>query len=104
MGMVNEEFDRTFLGLMEDGDIDGTISYATDFVHTAGNGCEEIRMWMAAMGAAGGAPYRRTYYRAAHDWYTGIGTARLGQINMRKVDGWQTLATKPIDQPIDLAA
>src|SRR5664280_386864 len=27
-----------------------------------------------------------------------------GQINMRKVDGWQTLSTKPIDQPIDLAA
>jgi putative transposase len=27
-----------------------------------------------------------------------------GQINMRKVDGWQTLATIPIDQHIDLAA
>jgi putative transposase len=27
-----------------------------------------------------------------------------GQISMRKVDGWQTLATKPSDQPIDLAA
>jgi transposase-like protein len=27
-----------------------------------------------------------------------------GQINMRKVDGWQTLSTKPIDPPIDLAA
>jgi transposase-like protein len=27
-----------------------------------------------------------------------------GQISMRKVDGWQTLPTKPIDQPIDLAA
>jgi putative transposase len=27
-----------------------------------------------------------------------------GQINMRKVDGWQTLAAKPVDQPIDLAA
>jgi putative transposase len=27
-----------------------------------------------------------------------------GQINMRKVDGWQTLATRPNDQPIDLAA
>jgi putative transposase len=25
------------------------------------------------------------------------------QINMRKVDGWQTLATAPTDQPIDLA-
>src|SRR5580700_4850816 len=23
-----------------------------------------------------------------------------GQINMRKVDGWQSLATKPIDQPV----
>jgi hypothetical protein len=27
-----------------------------------------------------------------------------GQINMRKVDGWQTLAMTTIDQPIDLAA
>jgi putative transposase len=27
-----------------------------------------------------------------------------GQINMRKVDGWQSLDTTPIDQPIDLAA
>jgi hypothetical protein len=27
-----------------------------------------------------------------------------GWINMRKVDGWQTLDTKPITQPIDLAA
>ena len=27
-----------------------------------------------------------------------------GQINMRKVDGWQTLATNLINQPIDLAA
>jgi transposase-like protein len=27
-----------------------------------------------------------------------------GEINMRKVDGWQTLATAPIEQPIDLAA
>ena len=27
-----------------------------------------------------------------------------GQIDMRKVDGWQTLATQPVDQPIDLVA
>src|SRR5450755_2405149 len=27
-----------------------------------------------------------------------------GQINMRRVDGWQTFATKPIDQQFDLAA
>jgi hypothetical protein len=27
-----------------------------------------------------------------------------GQIAMRKIDGWQTLATKPTDAVIDLAA
>jgi putative transposase len=27
-----------------------------------------------------------------------------GQIMMRKVDGWQALATSPVAQPIDLAA
>ena len=27
-----------------------------------------------------------------------------GQITMRKVDGWQTLAEKPANQTIDLAA
>jgi hypothetical protein len=26
-----------------------------------------------------------------------------GQINIRKVDGWQGLVTKPIDQPFELA-
>jgi len=26
-----------------------------------------------------------------------------GQVNLRKVDGWQTLATAPIDQATDLA-
>jgi hypothetical protein len=28
----------------------------------------------------------------------------LKQINIRKIDGWQTLATAPVAQPIDLAA
>jgi hypothetical protein len=45
--------------------------------------------------------------RAAIGRYHGdivLGAARSGQINIRKVNGWQTLATKPIDQPIDLAA
>ena len=32
------------------------------------------------------------------------GLLASGQITMRKVDGWQTLATKPTDAVIDLAA
>jgi hypothetical protein len=27
-----------------------------------------------------------------------------GQINMRRVDGWKTISTKPIDQQFDLSA
>jgi protocatechuate 4,5-dioxygenase beta chain len=73
MGMVNREFDETLLGLLEEGDPDKVIAYATGFVHTAGNGAEEIRMWMAAMGAAEGLSFKRAYYKAVNDWYTGIG-------------------------------
>jgi putative transposase len=32
------------------------------------------------------------------------GRLASGQISMREVDGWNTLARKPTDQPIDLAA
>jgi hypothetical protein len=35
-------------------------------------------MWMAAMGAAGDLPFRRSYYRAVNDWYTGIGIGHFG--------------------------
>ena len=73
MGMVNREFDETFLRLLEAGNLQELVRYATDFVHTAGNGAEEIRMWIAAMGIANGLPFKKTYYRAVNDWYTGIG-------------------------------
>lgn len=77
MGMVNAEFDLKLLELMEAGDIEATLAHATDNVHTAGNGCEEIRMWMTAMGAASGARFERCYYKAVQDWYTGIGIGRF---------------------------
>jgi aromatic ring-opening dioxygenase catalytic subunit (LigB family) len=75
MGMVNREFDENLLQRLEAGDPDEVIAYATDFVHTAGNGAEEIRMWMAALGAAevSGMQFKRAYYKAVNDWYTGIG-------------------------------
>lgn len=73
MGMVNEAFDHEFLRLMEGESPDATIHYATQHVNEAGNGAEEIRMWIAAMGAAGSKRFNRRYYRAVNDWYTGIG-------------------------------
>lgn len=73
MGMVNEKFDRDLLELFESGDADATVQYTATHVHEAGNGAEEMRMWLAAMGAADGAKFTRRYYRAVSDWYTGIG-------------------------------
>jgi aromatic ring-opening dioxygenase catalytic subunit (LigB family) len=72
MGMVNEAFDRELLRLLESANAEAVVKYATDHVHEAGNGAEEIRMWMAAMGCAAGRPFRTAYYRAVQDWYTGI--------------------------------
>lgn len=73
MGMVNETFDREFVARLAAADDAGAIRYATDHVHEAGNGAEEVRMWLAAMGAARGRPFRQRYYRAVNAWYTGIG-------------------------------
>ena len=73
MGMVNETFDLEFLRLLEEGDSAQVVRFAAEHVHEAGNGGEEIRMWLVAMGIAAGAPFRRRFYRAVSNWYTGIG-------------------------------
>jgi aromatic ring-opening dioxygenase catalytic subunit (LigB family) len=73
MGMLNEDFDREFLARLQAGDADGAISYARDHVHLAGNGAEEVRMWLVAMGAAGATPFVPRLYEPVADWYTGIG-------------------------------
>jgi aromatic ring-opening dioxygenase catalytic subunit (LigB family) len=73
MGLVNESFDRTLLALLEAGVPEPVLRHATERVHEAGNGAEEIRMWLAAMGAADGGRFRTRYYRAVAEWYTGIG-------------------------------
>jgi aromatic ring-opening dioxygenase catalytic subunit (LigB family) len=73
MGLVNEDFDRRFLDLLAAGDNDALVRYATDHVHEAGNGAEEIRTWLLAHGAARGARFATQYYKAVGNWYTGIG-------------------------------
>jgi aromatic ring-opening dioxygenase catalytic subunit (LigB family) len=75
MGMVNEEFDRKFLANLAKGDTEALVRHATDHVHEAGNGAEEIRTWLMAHGAASGAKFDPIYYQAVSKWYTGIGLA-----------------------------
>lgn len=76
MGAVNEAFDREFLRLLEAGDPQPLIRFATDHVNEAGNGAEEIRTWLLAHGVAGGCGFESTYYKAIANWYTGIGLGR----------------------------
>ena len=81
MGMVNRDFDETFLDLLAGGDHDAAVAYATEFVHTAGNGAEEVRMWLTALGAARGCTFEPLFYRAINDWYTGIGIGRFTAVS-----------------------
>ena len=87
MGMINEAFDRQFIEHLSQGQAQSAIQYATEHVHLAGNGAEEVRMWLMAMGMSktimaqssskfeinGHAPFEIDFYRALNDWYTGIG-------------------------------
>lgn len=76
MGQVNEAFDHEFLRLLAAQDDDALVRYATEHVNEAGNGAEEIRTWLVAHGAAGGAGFETVYYKAVSNWYTGIGLGR----------------------------
>ena len=76
MGMLNEEFDRTFLELFEGDDDDALVEHLTTTVDAAGNGAEETRNWLVARGIAGGASFVTSLYRPVDQWYTGIA---LGQ-------------------------
>jgi len=76
MGMVNEAFDRAFLNHLVGGDEAALTAYATDHVNEAGNGAEEIRNWLVAQGAAGGAAAETILYKPMPAWFTGIGLVR----------------------------
>ncbi len=87
MGMINEAFDRQFIDHLRQGQAQEAIDFATQNVHLAGNGAEEVRMWLMAMGMSkalvsasrvqpgvnGHAPFVLDFYQALHAWFTGIG-------------------------------
>ncbi len=76
MGIVNAEFDRTFLSLLEAGEPEALACYAQEHVNEAGNGAEEIRNWLVAHGIAGCRGFTLHHYEPVQDWYTGIGLGR----------------------------
>ncbi len=76
MGLVNEDFDRRFLQLLAEGHEAPLLRYSSEHVDEAGNGAEEIRMWLVAHAIAGpGSRLDVIHYKALQDWYAGIGVA-----------------------------
>lgn len=76
MGLVNETFDRGFLDHLAAGDDEALLNFSMRHVNEAGNGAEEVRMWLAAHGAAGPSTLDVIYYKGLTDWYAGIGVAQ----------------------------
>jgi aromatic ring-opening dioxygenase catalytic subunit (LigB family) len=75
MGRIEEDFDRDCLGLFESGKEHRLIDFLTQRLPTIGNGASEIRNWIAAHGAAGGAGFELINYKAIPEIYVGFGIA-----------------------------
>jgi hypothetical protein len=58
--------------LLGERDESALAAFAAGHVHEAGNGAEEVRTWLVARGAAGGAPLDVMFHKGIADWYTGI--------------------------------
>jgi 2,3-dihydroxyphenylpropionate 1,2-dioxygenase len=73
---INSDFDREFLGWLENGDAAKLRDWTTERVEeVAGNGAQEIRSWLALAGALGDAPARTLAYEPMPEWLTGMGVA-----------------------------
>lgn len=72
---VDEQFDRWFLGLLEEGDAGRVVREATieRMIAAGDGGTTELLAWIAACGAAGGAPARTICYEPSVALRCGMG-------------------------------
>lgn len=72
---LDEDFDRWFMGLLEEGDLDKVCREATveRMNEAGGGGTTELLAWMVAMAVAGGTPARSVFYVGSAEMRCGIG-------------------------------
>jgi aromatic ring-opening dioxygenase catalytic subunit (LigB family) len=72
---LDEEFDRWFMALLENGDLDQVCREATveRMNEAGGGGTTELLSWMVAMAAAGGTPAKSIFYVPSAEMRCGIG-------------------------------
>ncbi len=74
-GPINEEWDRWFLQTLASHDLEPVLNLSADaLLGEAGVGGQEVRAWIAAMGAWG-APVQSSTYDPTPTWITGMGCA-----------------------------
>lgn len=72
---LDEDFDRWFMALLEEGDLEKVCREATveRMNEAGGGGTTELLAWMVAMAAAGGTPARSVFYVGSAEMRCGIG-------------------------------
>ena len=72
---LDEDFDRWFMALLEEGDLDKVCREATveRMNEAGGGGTTELLAWMVAMAVAGGTPARSVFYVGSEELRCGIG-------------------------------
>lgn len=72
-GRIDEEFDRRFLHLLEEGRADEATALSDSEIDAAGFGTWEIRQWLTVAGATGGHRASVLAYEPIKEWDTGCG-------------------------------
>ena len=72
---IDEPFDRAFLAMLERGAVDEILAIPPAQLDAAGFGAWEIRLWIAAMGAAHDRRARTLAYEPIQAWETGCAVA-----------------------------
>lgn len=74
--VIDEEWDRHVLELVEAGRLPELTSWTTERIgQVAGNGAQEVRAWVAMSAALGDAPGRSLAYEPMPEWLTGMAVA-----------------------------
>ena len=74
-GTIDTEFDRRVLDAFEAGRAERLLSLSDAELEASGNGAHEVRAWLVAAGAAGGARFRTLAYEPVPAWLTGTAVA-----------------------------
>ncbi|WP_338472327.1 hypothetical protein R4Z10_06160 [Niallia sp. XMNu-256] len=79
-GPVNEQWDREFLELINNRDFETLRNWSSEEIEeNGGNGGQEIRNWIALLGAAQDLEANVVYYEPIPEWVTGMGIVQFKQ-------------------------